>query len=362
VDEDGDGEANYDVTTGTGTLEITKAPLKVIAEDKEKYYDEANPALTVKYEGFVNGQSASTINLKPELTTTAKKDSPIGKYIISFKVPDPAKPFDADNYKVTFESGTLTVEPAPHKIEFSWYGLTEWPETISGPIRLPFETSTGVPIEYTFTPSNAAEIVDYLLIPLRGGEIVLKTSTPSDPNYQDLKEVHVIQVSSPAARPTLREILLPKVPGVVTDWPAGIHYVVSGTNYSFKISPEKGRELTEAPVVRINFPDIIATVTANGDGTYTALIPNIMRDIEVSIEAAVTPSTGNAVISGDRIWSAGNRLYIQTASSGQAQVYSLSGALVKIIRYTAGETITELPAGIYIVNAYGKAQKVAITD
>ncbi|MDR1098260.1 MAG: hypothetical protein LBL57_09020 [Tannerella sp.] len=49
-----------------------------------------------------------------------------------------------------------------------------------------------------------------------------------------------------------------------------------------------------------------------------------------------------------RVWSYGQRLYVAGgATGGQAYIYNLSGAVVKILPYAAGETVSEtLPAGI----------------
>jgi hypothetical protein len=267
------------------------------------------------------------------------------------------------NYDIYFISANFFIVKA-------WAGTLDLPETISGPIQLPSKTSKDVPVVYTFTPSDAATLVDYLLIPL-GGEIHL-TAIVTDPNYTPYyealleKDIYVIRASSPDQPPIRREVYLPEVPGVVTSLPAGLHHVISGTDFVFVLSPAEGREFEEAPVVRAsrpNDPDVIvldATVTLNGDGTYTVTIPGVIQPIDVVIEAPVTPGTGTAAITGNSVWSAGRRLYIQAVAPGEAQVYAQSGALVKAIPYAAGETVTELPAGIYIIKANGKAQKVVV--
>ena len=47
---------NYAITAVDGSLEVTKAPLTVVVDDKSRTYGSANPNLTASYEGFVLGQ------------------------------------------------------------------------------------------------------------------------------------------------------------------------------------------------------------------------------------------------------------------------------------------------------------------
>ncbi|MDR1676527.1 MAG: T9SS type A sorting domain-containing protein, partial [Tannerella sp.] len=60
-------------------------------------------------------------------------------------------------------------------------------------------------------------------------------------------------------------------------------------------------------------------------------------------------------------WSSGGQLYITAASTGTAQVYTLTGQPVATVALTAGETAaTPLPPGVYIVAIDGKSYKVRI--
>ena len=48
---------NYTFSFATGTLGITPATLVVTAADASRTYGDADPAFTVNYSGFVNGQT-----------------------------------------------------------------------------------------------------------------------------------------------------------------------------------------------------------------------------------------------------------------------------------------------------------------
>lgn len=83
---------------------INQAPLNIKADDKVKKYGEANPELTVSYEGFVNGEDSTVLDQRPQITTVATKNSKVGEYDII------AQGAASKNYQCTYTNGTLTVE------------------------------------------------------------------------------------------------------------------------------------------------------------------------------------------------------------------------------------------------------------
>ena len=64
----------------TGTLTILQAPLTVTANAQTKEYLEANPALTLKYDGFVNSEDKSVFTTQPTVATAADVNSVLGDY------------------------------------------------------------------------------------------------------------------------------------------------------------------------------------------------------------------------------------------------------------------------------------------
>ncbi len=86
------------------TLTVNQATLKITAEDKVKIYGAVMPALTLKIEGLVNGDTMASISgLAPATTATTK--SAIGNYPITVTGTNP-------NYKITLVGGKLTVNKA----------------------------------------------------------------------------------------------------------------------------------------------------------------------------------------------------------------------------------------------------------
>jgi gliding motility-associated-like protein len=97
---------NYSVTYTNGKLTINKAMLTVTAEDKSKTYGSANPGLTIKYTGFVNGDTEASLTTAPKVNTNATSSSNAGVYDITLS--DPV----SENYTVVLTNGKLTINKA----------------------------------------------------------------------------------------------------------------------------------------------------------------------------------------------------------------------------------------------------------
>lgn len=98
--------ASYDLIFVNGKLTVTKAMLTVTADNKERVYGAANPALTIQYSGFKIGDNASKLTAQPVATTTATVTSKADTYDIIVSG-------GADtNYDFSYNKGTLTVSKA----------------------------------------------------------------------------------------------------------------------------------------------------------------------------------------------------------------------------------------------------------
>ena len=94
---------NFNIPDATATLTIQKADLVVTAENKERYVGDENPAFTVKYAGFVEGETESNLGGTLAFECDANQSSEAGQYTI---VP---KGLTSENYNIIFVNGTLTV-------------------------------------------------------------------------------------------------------------------------------------------------------------------------------------------------------------------------------------------------------------
>ncbi len=98
--------ADYQITFVQANLTIGKKDLTATADDKTKYRGDANPELTISYEGFANGDIASDI-AEPTIATVADATSAIGTYDITLTGGA------ASNYNLNLVNGTLTVAQRP---------------------------------------------------------------------------------------------------------------------------------------------------------------------------------------------------------------------------------------------------------
>ena len=57
---------------------VTPASLTITANNQSRVYGQPNPPLTVYYQGFVNGDTATSLTTQPTVTTTATNASPVG--------------------------------------------------------------------------------------------------------------------------------------------------------------------------------------------------------------------------------------------------------------------------------------------
>jgi hypothetical protein len=110
---------NYSFTYKTGALTIQKRTLRVIPDNVSRIYGNSN-TFTFSYEGFVNGNTASNISIKPTGYSNATQYSFPGDYEIT------CSGGSATNYDFTYGTGTLTITKAPLTIKannvYRYYG------------------------------------------------------------------------------------------------------------------------------------------------------------------------------------------------------------------------------------------------
>ncbi|GAB6983060.1 C10 family peptidase [Prevotella dentasini] len=87
-----------------GTLVVSKAKLKVTAEDCERYENQENPVFKVSYEGFKNGEDENSLDQKPVVETDAVAGSPAGEY--ELRVSGAA----SNNYSFVYRKGKMTIK------------------------------------------------------------------------------------------------------------------------------------------------------------------------------------------------------------------------------------------------------------
>ncbi|HTG44693.1 MAG TPA: MBG domain-containing protein [Verrucomicrobiae bacterium] len=102
----GAASSDYTISYVAGTLSVTPAALIITADDKSKVYGAALPSFTASYNGFVNGDSASSLTTPVSLSTTATVSSAVGSYPIT------GSGAVSPNYTISYVAGSLSVTPA----------------------------------------------------------------------------------------------------------------------------------------------------------------------------------------------------------------------------------------------------------
>ena len=100
-------DPDYTISYVAGRLTITPAALTITANNQTKVYGQANPALTVSYSGFVNGDTAASLTTPPTVTTTATTLSPVS----GSPYPITASGAVDSDYTISYVAGKLTINP-----------------------------------------------------------------------------------------------------------------------------------------------------------------------------------------------------------------------------------------------------------
>jgi len=158
--------------------------------------------------------------------------------------------------------------------------------------------------------------------------------------------------SDPVTNYTLTVKALPD--GITMDPQPGIYTVAQGSSRLFRITVDP--EIAANYVyLMVNDEAALIHDPAEPKAFYTHLLIDIYRDTEVSVIVREDPDpntdpTGNAQVQNDsRIWTGSGMVFIETAKPDRVFIYTMQGRLYTEQRIAAGETMIQLPAGVYIV-------------
>ncbi|MEM8893860.1 MAG: MBG domain-containing protein [Bacteroidota bacterium] len=100
----GGSATNYELIFNEGDIEVTRAQLTVSANDYVISFDGEIPELLFAYEGFVNNEDVSDLDIAPQAFTSATKGSDVGVYPIELVGGT------SDRYNFEYINGSLTIE------------------------------------------------------------------------------------------------------------------------------------------------------------------------------------------------------------------------------------------------------------
>lgn len=177
---------NYQWDDGKGktSFTITQKSLIVKAADKSVTYGDSAPTYTAGYTGFVDGEDADTIGLKLSFSCTYRSGSPVSSEseIYDIGVEGTAA---SNNYRITYNSGILTVKPKAVTVTITPNGGTYGdvtPATAAIPGLL---DGDDIPVTLTYTgTANDGTTYDSTTVPEKAGTYtVTATVAATDPNY-----------------------------------------------------------------------------------------------------------------------------------------------------------------------------------
>jgi YVTN family beta-propeller protein len=163
--------SSHTPATVTVSLNVLRAPLTITAQNKNKIYGAAVPALTASYSGFVNGDTTTSLDSPVTLSTAANAASNVGSYSIVASGAADA------NYTVNYVSGSLNVTPAaltiraddkskiagqpnpPLTATYTGFVNGDAPGSLDSPVALSTTATASSPVgSYPITASGASDL------------------------------------------------------------------------------------------------------------------------------------------------------------------------------------------------------------
>ena len=178
------GSQNY--TQGVSnffTFVVKKAPLTISVADTSRSYGVENPAFTLSYEGFVNGDDEMSLLSLPQVECAAVSVSDVGEYDI---VVGGAA---AGNYEISYRPGTLSVVPAATTLSVGEVGLKYY-----GDDSFALSVTTNNPeseIDYFVEDTRVVKMADDRVVVVAPGTTHVLLKQEASTNYAASEAVSV---------------------------------------------------------------------------------------------------------------------------------------------------------------------------
>ena len=341
------GSDVYEAATSVvRTLTVSKAALKITAEDKSKITGQVNPVLTVTYTGFVLSETSAVLQTPVVISTTAVTASLPGVYPIT------ASAATAANYSISFVAGNLTVSPKKDQtISFAApavknYGNADFAAGATS-------TNATLPIMYSSSNQGVATIIGNMIHIVGAGTTVITASQNGDAFYFPALEVsRTLTVSKVPL--TIKATDTTKIQGednpVFAFSYTGLVLGETGANLFSKLSTSAMKGSTAG----------YYSITPTGADTSNYIITY------VSGRFTIYPPSGKDQISLNAYRSGSSQLTLQIYSTQfivtDAILYNLNGTPIKSIGCNVPKgfstTKMDLPfllPGLYIIKVKGWA-------
>ena len=152
--------------------------------------------------------------------------------------------------------------------------------------------------------------------------------------------------------PIQRFIQIPLVDGVTTIPAAGTHYAPGDSNFTFRAKFESDVLAMKAlGYITGEWNDLDAMRMQLSDGWFLYTIPRVLEPYVIYIGPELTSYeyVGNEIVSGLKVWTYKNTLFVNIDADDVVTIYSMTGVLYRKENVKAGQNKITLDAGIYVV-------------
>jgi gliding motility-associated-like protein len=277
---------NYNITYVNGVLTINKVALAIKADNQSRGYGLPNPALTVTYTGFVNGDDASSLTTQPTVVTAATTASPTGTYAIT------ASGAVSTNYTPAYTAGTLTVTPVNRVFAFNALPVKTYLDADFDPGAT---VNTGETIVYTSNNTAVATIVNGNIHITGAGTANITATVPNNTNYTNVTPIIQVLTVNRAAQSITFAAVGPLLKGssplqITVTSTSGLPVGLSSADkYTVTVDDNGNGNWTVNP---LHIGSALVTALQPGDTNYlpAILIQNIVVQTEDKDLVYVTPA------------------------------------------------------------------------
>src|SRR6185436_509524 len=356
---------NYTISYVAGTLTVNAATLTVTAVNAARAYGVANPAFTVNYGGFVNGDTAASLGGTLSVTTVATPASAVGTYAIT-----PAG-LTSTNYTISFVPGTLTVNAATLTVTVvnatRAYGAANPAFTVNygGFVNGDTAASLGGTLSVTTVATPASAVGTYAITPAGLTSTNYTISYVAGTLTVNAATLTVTAVNAARAYGVANPAFTVNYGGFVNgDTAASLGGTLSVTTVATPASAVGTYAITPAGLTSTNYTIsfVPGTLTVNA-ATLTVTVVNAARAYGVA-NPAFTVNYGGFV-NGDTAASLGGTLSVTTVATPASAVgtYAITPAGLTSTNYTISFvpgtlTVNAATLTVTVVNAtraYGAA-------
>ncbi len=168
-----------------------------------------------------------------------------------------------------------------------------------------------------------------------------------------------------------RSIEIPQVEGLTIQPRPGIHYVLTGKDFTFTVSEKKEEAMLKAGeekrlIERLGIKTGIPAqdkdgikMTENEDGSVTVTLLKVSASIRLTIDPYAKPNSAKT-ISNDNVWSYDGNVMLSLSERSDVRIYDMKGQLMVHRTVDAGETAIPLSEGFYVVRVGERNYKILV--